>query len=85
MSNKYQIDKNEVFESWKKYGMKILKSRLEQWTDKKVTFPQKYLAKGSKSPLPGSEKKPCKYSARGAKSLLKSRRDRNHLTISHFV
>ena len=31
-------------------------------------FSQKYLAKGSKSPSPGSEKSPCKYSSRGAKS-----------------
>ena len=29
---------------------------------------QKYLAKLSKSPSPGSEKIPCKYSARSAKS-----------------
>ena len=33
-----------------------------------MTCPQKYLAKGSKSPLPGSEKSPCKYSAGGVKS-----------------
>ena len=39
---------------------------MEQWTDKKVAFPQKYLAKASKSPSLGSEKSPCKYSARGA-------------------
>ena len=41
---------------------------MEQWTDEKVTCPQKYLSKGSKSPSPGSEISPCKYSARGAKS-----------------
>ena len=35
---------------------------------RKMTCPLKYLAKGSKSPYPGSEKIPCKYSARGAKS-----------------
>ena len=40
---------------------------LGRWTDKKVTCPRKYLAKGSKIPLLGSEKGPCKYSARGAK------------------
>ena len=41
---------------------------LEQWTDKKLTCPRKYLAKGSKSPLPGSEKSPWKNSVRGVKS-----------------
>ena len=40
---------------------------MEKWIDKQVTFPQKYLAKGSKIPSPGSEKIPGKYSARGAK------------------
>ena len=34
-------------------------SCLGRWTDKKVTFPRKYLSKGSKSPSPGSEKSPC--------------------------
>ena len=33
-----------------------------------MTCPRKYLSKGSKSPSPGSEKSPCKYSTRGAKS-----------------
>ena len=68
MSNKSQIDKSTAFESWYKYGMKILKSRLERWTNEKVTCLQKYLVKGSKSPSPGSEKNPCEYSSRGEKS-----------------
>ena len=33
-----------------------------------MTYPLKNLAKVSKSPQPGSEENPCKYSARGAKS-----------------
>ena len=33
-----------------------------------MTCPLKYLSKGLKSPLPGGEKSPCKYSARGANS-----------------
>ena len=46
----------------------VSQSALEEWTDEKVMCPRKYLSKGSKSPLPGSKKRPCKYSARGTKS-----------------
>ena len=40
---------------------------LEHWTDEKVTCPQKYLAKESRSPPQGRNRSPCKYSSRGAK------------------
>ena len=50
----------------------IIRYILEQLIDEKVTCEQKYLAKGSKSPSQGSEKSPCKYSARGAKSQPRS-------------
>ena len=46
----------------------IWRINLEQWIDEKVMLPWKYLTKGSKSPSPGSEKIPCKYSARNARS-----------------
>ena len=41
---------------------------LGKWTDERMMCPLKYSAMGSKSPYPGSDKIPCKYSDRGAKS-----------------
>ena len=41
--------------------------QLGRWTDKKTMWPLIYSAKGTKSPYPGGEKIPWKYSARGAK------------------
>ena len=37
------------------------------WTDEKVKCPRKYFSRDLKIPLPRSQKRPCEYSARGAK------------------
>ena len=62
-------------------------SFLGQLIDGKVTCPQKYLSKVSKSPSPGREKIPCKYSARGAKSQprLSHSADQGNVTKQAFA